>query len=59
MATVRMMIKSTDRPSEEQLQRIREGAGRPIAFDGESPEMTEEMLAKFRRVSPKKEAVES
>ena len=51
MAIVRMMLKYTDRPSEEQLKRLHEEISkRPIVFDEDSPEMTDEMLAKFKRV---------
>ncbi|MBQ9438939.1 MAG: hypothetical protein IJU50_11495 [Lachnospiraceae bacterium] len=54
MAIVRMMLKYTDKPSEEQLEELRKGKiGRTIVFDEDSPEMTDEMLAKFRRVHRK------
>ena len=53
MATVRMLIRQGDEPSKEQLERLRDGAEREIVFDEDSPEMTREMLAKFRRVYPK------
>ena len=58
MATVRMLLKHTDRPSEEQLERLHESKDRPAYFDEDSPEMTEDMLAQFKRVLPK-EAVTS
>lgn len=54
MATVRMMIKKTDKPSEEQLKSVCDKNARPTYFDEDSPEMTPEMLAKFRRVNPKR-----
>ena len=56
MATVRMMIKKTDKPSEEQLQSIREEKKRTIVFDEDSPEMTPEMLSQFKRVKPPRKA---
>ena len=52
MAIVRMMIKKTDKPSDEQMRAVREETEKPIVFDEESPEMTPEMLAKFKRVNP-------
>ena len=54
MATVRMMIKKTDKPSEEQLKSLCESNKKTICFDEDSPEMTPEMLTKFRRVNPKR-----
>ncbi len=53
MAIVRMMINKTDKPSEEQLKSVKEDSKKPIVFDEDSPEMTPEMLAKFKRVNPK------
>ena len=53
MAVVRMMIKKTDQPSEEQLKNVKKEKKEPIVFDEDSPEMTPEMLSKFRRVNPK------
>ena len=53
MAIVRMMIKKTDKPSEEQLKRVLEEDRKPIVYDEDSPEMTPEMLSKFKRVNPR------
>ena len=53
MAIVRMMLKKTDKPSEEQIKSILEEDRKPIVFDDDSPEMTPEMLSKFKRVIPK------
>jgi hypothetical protein len=57
MAIVRMMIKKTDKPSEEQLQAVRKDSRKPIVFDKDSPEMTAEMLAGFKRVHPKRKSM--
>lgn len=57
MAITRIMMKKTDKPSEEQLNIVRENSHKPIVFDIDSPEMTPEMLAKFRRVNPKGDIV--
>ena len=50
MPTVRMIIKNNDRPSKEQIDAIKETESKEIVFDEDSPEMTEEMLKKFKRV---------
>lgn len=55
MAICRMIIKSTDKPSEQQLEIIDENKNKPILFDEDSPEMTDEMLLKFHRVFAKEE----
>lgn len=57
MAIVRMMIKKTDKPSEEQLQTVRKDSRKTIVFDKDSPEMTVEMLARFKRVQPKRKTM--
>ena len=57
MAVVKMMIKNTDKPSKEQIKKMREAKNKPIVFDEDSPEMTESMLSNFKRVYPQKEAV--
>ena len=57
MAVVKMMIKNSDKPSKEQIQKMRESKDKPIVFDEDSPEMTESMLSNFKRVYPQKEAV--
>ncbi len=56
MAVVKMLIKNTDKPSKEQIEKMRETKNKPIIFDEDSPEMTESMLSKFKRVYPQKEA---
>ena len=39
-------------PTKEQLEILKEVVERPIVFDEDSRELSEEELAKFRRVSP-------
>ena len=46
-------LKPGQKPTPEQIERIREAAKRPIVFDEDCPEMTEEQLKKFRRVNPR------
>ena len=46
----------SDKPSKEQIEKMREAKNKPIIFDEDSPEMTESMLSKFKRVYPKKES---
>ena len=45
-------ITKNQKPTPEQIARIREAAKRPIAYDEDCPEMTEEQLKQFRRVNP-------
>ena len=46
-------ITKGQKPTPEQIARIREAAKRPIVFDEDCPEMTEEQLKQFRRVHPR------
>lgn len=39
----------------EQITEIREAAKRPIVFDEDCPEMTDEQLRQFKRVHPRPE----
>lgn len=41
-------IKPGQKPTEEQLQMVREAASRPIEFDEDCPEMSPEMLKSLR-----------
>ena len=43
----------------EQIAEIEEAAKYPIVFDEDCPEMTEEQLRQFRRVTPRPHGVES
>ncbi len=50
---VRYSITRDQKPTLEQIARIREAAKRPIVYDEDCPPMTEEQLKKFRRVDPR------
>ncbi len=49
---VRKTIKIGRPLTEEEREEIRALKGRPIVFDEDCPELTEEQLKKFRRVNP-------
>lgn len=49
------VIYEGQKPTPEQIERIRALKGRPIVFDEEFPELTEEELREFRRVNPRKQ----
>jgi len=46
-------ITKNQKPTPEQIAEIREAAKRPIVFDEDCPEMTEEQLKQFKRVHPR------
>ena len=46
-------ITKDQKPTPEQIAEIREAAKRPIVFDEDCPEMTEEQLKQFKRVYPR------
>ncbi|MBR2798652.1 MAG: hypothetical protein IKE17_13050 [Clostridia bacterium] len=48
-------ITKNQKPTPEQIAEIREAAMRPIVFDEDCPEMTDEQLRRFKRVHPRKE----
>ena len=50
---VRYSITKDQKPSPEQIAEIRKAAKRPIVFDEDCPEMTEEQLKQFKRVHPR------
>lgn len=50
--TVTYFVPEGQKPTPEQVARIREAAKYPIVFDEDCPEMTEEQLRQFRRVNP-------
>jgi len=52
MAVIKMTLKPGMKPSDEQLARIKAAADRPITFDEDCPEMTEEDLSNFKPVDP-------
>ena len=51
MTIVRSTLKPDDKLTPEQIEMIEEAAKMPITFDEDSPELTDEQLAQFRRVS--------
>ena len=52
-------ITKNQKPTPEQIAEIREAAKRPIVFDEDCPEMTEEQLRQFKRVHPREEDTSS
>lgn len=46
-------ITKDQKPTPEQIARIREAAKYPIVFDEDCPEMTEEQLRQFKRANPR------
>ena len=56
---VRRIIYKGQKPTPEQIEEIKKLKDRPIVFDEDCPELTDEELKQFRRVNPrrKKEAV--
>ena len=52
MATVTYILRKNQPLTEEELEEIRALKGRPIVFDEDCPELTEEELRQFKRVNP-------
>ena len=50
------IIYEGQKPTPEQIQRIRVLKNRPIVYDEDCPKLTEEELREFRRVNPKRKA---
>ena len=50
---IRKELKPGQKPTPEQIARIREAAKRPIVYDEDCPEMTDEQLRQFKRVNPR------
>ena len=48
------IIYPGQKPTPEQLEEIRALKNRPIVFDEDCPELTDEQLKKFRRVNPRR-----
>ena len=48
----RRVIYEGQNPTPEQIKRIRALKNRPIVFDEDCPELTEEELQQFKRVHP-------
>ena len=51
------IIYEGQKPTPEQIERIRALKNRPIIFDEEFPELTEKELKEFKRVNPKRRKV--
>ena len=52
---VRRVIYEGQKPTPEQIERLRalKAENRPILYDDEFPELTDEELAEFKRVNPR------
>lgn len=48
------IIYPGQKPTPEQLEEIRALKNRPIVFDEDCPELTDEELKEFRRVNPRR-----
>lgn len=53
---IRRVIYEGQKPTPEQIEEIRKlkAENRPIVYDDEFPELTEEQLKQFRRVNPRR-----
>lgn len=56
MAIVRYSLDPNRKPTEKELEELRRAAEMPITYDEDSPFLTEEELARFRRVSEIRQA---
>lgn len=56
MATKQYVLKAGQKPTREQIEEVRAAAKRPIVYDDDCPELTEEQLALFYRVSDRDKA---
>ena len=59
MAIRKMTVKTGQKPTKEQKKRIREAMKRPIVYDDDSPELTEEQYEEIRKQSLTKERKKS
>ena len=44
-------ITENQKPTPEQIQRIKEAAKRPVVYDDDCPEISDEQLSRFRKVT--------
>lgn len=51
MGMHKMTVKVGQKPTKEQCQRIKEAAKRPIFYDDDAPELTEEQYREFAMVA--------
>ena len=54
MATVTYILHKGQPLTEEELEELRALKDRPIVFDEDCPELTEEQLKQFKRVNPRR-----
>ena len=50
---VRRVIYKGQKPTPEQIEEIKKLKDRPIIFDEDCPELTDEQLKQFKRVNPR------
>ena len=51
---VRRIIYKGQKPTPDQIEEIKALKDRPIVFDEDCPELTDEELKQFRRVNPRR-----
>jgi hypothetical protein len=51
MAIKTFTLNKNDKLTDDQIKEIGEAAKEPVKFDEDSPELTDEELSRFRRVS--------
>jgi len=49
------IIYEGQKPTPEQIERIRALKNRPIVYDEDCPKLTEKELSEFKRVNPKRQ----
>ncbi len=54
MATVTYILRKGQPLTEEEIEELRALKNRPIVFDEDCPELTDEQLKQFKRVNPKR-----
>lgn len=54
MATVTYILRKGQPLTEEELEELRNLKNRPIVFDEDCPELTDEELKQFKRVNPRR-----
>ncbi len=55
---VRRVIYKGQKPTPEQIEEIKKLKDRPIIFDEDCPELTDEQLKQFKRVNPRRKEKE-
>ena len=53
MATVTYILRKGQQLTDEEREEISNLKNRPIVFDNDCPELTDEQLKQFRRVNPR------